>query len=337
MTYLLGADVGGTKTIVALAEAREPSPAIVAQRRYASHDFGGLEDLVRDFLAGPEAAAGAGKIAAACFSVAGPVIDNGTTLTNLRWQMRGEALASRLALPSVTLVNDFAAAGLGLSCLAAGDLTSLQAGRRRERGVRLVIGPGTGLGASWLTWQDGRYVAHASEAGHADFAPVNVLQDRLLLHLRAGFKRVSVERVVSGPGLIRIHEFLQEARAGVPSREFLEEVAKREDMGEVIGEFALAQRDALASRALDLFIAAFGAFAGDMALATLAHGGVYLAGGIAPKIVSRLKDGEFLRAFVNKGRYRELMKTMPVEVVLDPEVGLRGALAEAQRLAAVTK
>ena len=335
MTYLLGADVGGTKTMVALAEARDPCPAIVAQRVYASRDFDGLESLVREFLVRPEAAAGAGRIAAACFAVAGPVVDNGTLLTNLRWQMQGETLASRLALRSVTLINDFAAAGLGLSCLGTKDLTSLQVGRRREHGVRLIIGAGTGLGVGWLTWQDGRYVAHASEAGHADFAPVDALQDRLLLHLRGAFKRVSVERVVSGPGLIRLVEFLQEAKVGVPSREFLEAISKRDDVAGAIGEFALARRDPLAERALDLFIGVYGAFTGDMALATLAHGGVYIAGGIAPKILSRLKDGEFLRAFVSKGRYRELMGTMPVDVVLNPEVGLYGALLEAQRLSVV--
>lgn len=333
MTYLLAADVGGTKTMVALAEAREPSPAIVAQRLYASRDFSALGDLLRDFLKRPEAEAGARRVTAACFSVAGPVVDGSTVLTNLRWEVEADALASRLRLPAVALVNDFAAAGLGLSCLAATDLASLQAGNRQERGVRLVIGAGTGLGVGWLTWQGDGYVAHASEAGHADFAPLDVQQDRLLVHLRRNFRRVSAERVISGPGLIRILEFLQETKAGMPSREFLEEISRRDDVAEVIGEFALAERDALAVRALDLFVSVYGAFAGDMALATLAHGGVYIAGGIAPRIAAKLADGEFVRAFVNKGRYRALLETMPVDVVLNPQVGLYGALLEAQRMA----
>ncbi len=316
---------------MAVADARGPLPVIVTQRLYASRDFNALESLLEDFLARPEAAAHARDIRAACFSVAGPVAGDSTTLTNLGWRIEAGAVAARLGLPSVALINDFAAAGLGVSCLSPADITSLQAGRLRERSVRLVIGAGTGLGAGWLTWQVDRYVAHASEAGHADFAPLDEVQDQLLIYLRRLFGRVSAERVVSGPGLARIFSFLQETAAGAPTPELLDACARRPDAAGVIGEFAIAKRDPLAVRALEVFVDAYGAFAGDMALATLAHGGVYITGGIAPRILAKLQDGAFMRAFLNKGRYRALLETLPVHVVLNPRVGLYGAVVEAAR------
>ena len=332
--YLLAADVGGTKTLVALAGRGGPWPGIVAQRNYASRDFRALEAILADFLARPEAAVHARAISAACFCVAGPVAGNSTVLTNLNWRFGTDALAAQFALPSVTLINDFAAAGLGISRLPAEDFAILQGGRPVEHGVRLVIGAGTGLGAGWLTWEGGRYVAHDSEAGHADFAPVDELQDKLLAYLRRDFGRVSCERVVSGPGLMRIFGFLRETGAGDPSRSLLDATRMRGDAAAVIGEFAMSGLDPLAVRALDLFVAAYGSFAGNLALAALAHGGVYIAGGIAARIGAKLQDGTFMRAFLNKGRFAELLATIPVNVVLNPEVGLYGALLEAEAHAA---
>jgi glucokinase len=331
--YLLAADVGGTKTMVALADREGPWPGIIAQHIYASRDCSALDAILTDFLARPEAQAHARAISAACFCVAGPVTGNSTTVTNLDWRIEADALMARFALPSVTLINDFAAAGLGISRLVAEDLATLQAGSRRERGSRLVIGAGTGLGVGWLIWEQDRYVAHASEAGHADFAPVDELQDQLLVYLRRHFGRVSYERVVSGPGLVRIFSFLQETGAA-PSRQLQEAVKQRSDAAAVIGEFAVKKLDPLAVRALDLFVAAYGAFSGNLALSTLAHGGVYIAGGIAPKIATKLQEGAFIRAFLNKGRFTELLATMPVHVVMNPQVGLYGALLEAERHAA---
>jgi glucokinase len=332
--YLLAADVGGTKTLAALAARGVSRPAIIARRTYANRDFDAMEPLIEQFLALPETAPHARAIAGACFSVAGPVSGNSTTLTNLGWRIEADALAARLALRRLTLVNDFAAAGLGIPCLAHEDLATLQAGQVRMHGVRAVVGAGTGLGAGWLTWDGERYQAHASEAGHAAFAPADELQDRLLAHLRRIFGRVSWERVVSGPGLMRIFSFLQETGVGLPSREIMAAAKARTDTTEVIGEFGLARRDPLAVRALDLFVAAYGAFAGDMALTTLAHGGMFVAGGIAPRILPRLREPSFMRAFLNKGRYRELLETIPVHVVLNPQVSLLGALLEAERLTA---
>jgi glucokinase len=329
--HLLVADVGGTKTAIAIAAAG-PSPAFVEQFVYSSQEFNSLDAIVADFLARHEVTRHGSAVEAACFSVAGPVAENASSLTNLGWKVDGAALARSFSFRAVEIINDFTAAGLGIESLAEDELTTLQAGVPVERGTRLIIGAGTGLGVGLMTWQDGRYAVHASEAGHADFAPVDELQDRLLAHLRRAFGRVSYERVVSGPGLMRIFSFLQETGAGIPSRQLQEASKKNADTAEVIAEFAMAKFDPLAVRALDLFVAVYGAFAGNMALATLARGGVYIAGGIAPKIGVKLREGAFMRAFTSKGRFSGLLEAVPVRVVNNPRVGLHGALQVAGRL-----
>jgi glucokinase len=330
--YLLAADVGGTKAAFALATAGGARPQIVADRVYACRDFDGLQPILADFLQQRPVAEHRAAIAAACLSVAGPVALNTTTLTNLGWKVSGNALAAELRLPEVRLVNDFEAAGLGIGRLPPGELETLQAGSPTAKAARLIIGAGTGLGVGLLTWQDDGYAVQASEAGHADFAPVDELQDRLLAHLRRTYGRVSYERVVSGPGLMRIFSFLQETGVGIPSKQMQDAEKSRKDTAELIAEFGLAKLDPLAVRALDLFVAIYGAFAGNLALATVARGGVYIAGGIAPKIAPKLKEGGFMRAFTSKGRFSELLATMPVHVVMNPLVGLLGALLEAARL-----
>ena len=333
--YLLAADVGGTKVAVALAVAGAAArPEIVAQQVYACRDFTGLQPMLENFLQQPVVAEHRGLIAAACFAVAGPVASNSTTLTNLGWAIDGNALAVKLRLPEVRLMNDFSAAGRGIGRLTGGEIETLQAGNPVARAARLIIGAGTGLGVGLLTWQDDGYAVHASEAGHADFAPVDELQDRLLAHLRHSFGRVSYERVVSGPGLMRIFSFLQETGAGIPSKQLQEALKQRADTAEVISEFAMARLDPLAVRALDLFVSIYGAFAGNLALTVMARGGVYVSGGIAPRIAPKLKDGSFLRAFVQRDRFSDLLASMPVRVVMNPHVGLYGALLEAARLCA---
>lgn len=335
--YLLAADVGGTKAAFALAAAAGARPQIVAQRVYSCQEFDSLQPIVADFLQSEPVAGHRATIAAACLSVAGPVAGNSTTLTNLGWKVSGNALAAELRLPEVRLMNDFEAVGLGINRLARSELETLQEGSPVARGARLVIGAGTGLGVGLLTWQDDGYAVHPSEAGHADFAPVDELQDKLLVHLRRTFGRVSYERVVSGPGLMRIFSFLQETGAGLPSKQLRDAEKTRQDTAELIAEFGVAKLDPLAVRALDLFVAVYGAFAGNMALATLAHGGVYISGGIAPKIAAKLKEGAFLRAFAAKGRFSELLATIPVHIVMNPQVGLHGALVEAARMGGAGK
>ena len=335
--YLLAADVRGTKVALALAAAGGAGPEIVAHRVYACQEFSSLQPIIADFLQKPPVAVHRGAIAAGCLSVAGPVAANSATLTNLDWKIAGNAFAAELRLPEVRLINDFSAAGLGITRLAPNELETLQVGSPVAQAARLIIGAGTGLGVGLLTWQDDGYAVHPSEAGHADFAPVDEVQDKLMVYLRRSYGRVSYERVVSGPGLMRIFSYLQDTGVGVPSRQLRDADKTRQDTAELIAEFALAKLDPLAVRALDLFVAVYGAFAGNMALATLARGGVYIAGGIAPKIAPKLKEGGFMRAFTSKGRFSELLATMPVHVVMNPQVGLYGALLEAARLCGDTK
>jgi len=334
VTRLIAADVGGTGVTVALAELRGGRPAILLRQRFPSAGFASLEALLAEFLALPGARAGG--IAAACFAVAGPVVDGRSTLTNLRWRIDAAALSASLGVP-VRVLNDFCAAGLGLAVLEANDFATLQHGVPHEHGVRLVVGAGTGLGMAWLTRERGRYVARASEGGHVEFAPRDALQDELLVHLRRSFPRVSAERVISGPGLARIYDFLVRCKGMAPGTALAAALGTGGDVAATVAQYALEQRDTVAQRALDLFVSAYGAYAGDMALATLAHGGVYIAGGIAPKLLPRLEDGTFMRAFVDKGRYRDLLATLPVRVVVNPGAGLLGALDEAGRLVAETR
>ena len=329
--HLLAADVGGTKTAIALAAAGAP-PRILAQDVLPSQRYRRLEDIIAEFLDGARAAVPGVSIGGACFAVAGPVSGDTATLTNLGWQVESRAVASEFGLGKVTFINDFAAAARGIEHLGPADVETLQSGRPQARGVRLVIGAGTGLGTGVMTWHESGYAVHPSEGGHADFAPIDETQDRLLQHLRRELGRVSYERVVSGPGLMRIFGFLQEAGAGVPSQQFLEASGKQPDTASLIAEFAAARLDPLAVRALDIFVSAYGAYAGNMALAVLAHGGVFLAGGIAPKILPKLKEGGFMRAFTDKGRFSGLLAEIPVHVIMNPQLGLYGALLEANSL-----
>jgi glucokinase len=330
--HLLAADVGGTKTAIALAAAGTP-PRILAQDIFQSQRYRRLEDIIAEFLDGARAAVPGLSIVGACFAVAGPVSGNSATLTNLGWQVESEAVAREFGLGTVRFINDFAAAGRGIEHLGPADIETLQSGRPRARGVRLIIGAGTGLGTGVMTWHDSGYAVHPSEAGHADFAPVDETQDRLLDHLRRAFGRVSYERVVSGPGLMRIFSFLQETGAGMPSKDLLEAATRKEaDTASLIAEFAGARLDPLAVRALDIFVTAYGAYAGNMALAVLPHGGVFLAGGIAPKILPKLKEGAFMRAFTDKGRFSGLLADIPVHVIMNPHLGLYGAILEANSL-----
>lgn len=332
--FILAADIGGTQSRFAIVEQGPAGLRFLVGKTYASRDHDGLDTLLERFLAVPDAAAARDRLAATCIAVAGPVSERRATLTNLGWQVDADALAAGFQLRAVQLINDFHAAGLGVTTLGDSSLATLQAAEAEERGTAVIIGAGTGLGVGILAWDGRQYRVMPSEAGHADFAAADELQDRLMLYMRRNFSRATWERVLSGPGLMRVFSFLQDSGLGVPSRQLLE-ATKRPgiDQAQVIAEHALAKLDPLAVRALDLFIAAYGSFAGNMALTTLSRGGVYIAGGIAPRILPRLKDGGFMRAFHTKGAFSGLLSGIPVRVVLDAQVGLRGAALVAAQAA----
>ena len=323
--YLVVGDIGGTRSLFELFENRDGSLLSVHEQTYRSGAYTDFDTLFADFLAQEPVRAAAGGIDAACFSVAGPVEGSATTLTNLDWRIDASKIGARFDIPEVLLVNDFAAVGHGIVALGEHDVITLQRAVVQPHGTRLVVGAGTGLGVCMLTWQNDGYAVHASEGGHTDFAPLDETQDALLAGLRKAFGRVSYERVVSGPGLLRIFSFLQDHGAGLPSRQLLEAM-KRQDEAAAISEFAMGKLDPLAVRSLDLFVEIYGAFAGKMALATLARGGVYLAGGIARQIANKLVDGSFVGAFTGKGRFSDLLRRYPLHIVTDPKIGLKGAL-----------
>jgi glucokinase len=314
-----------------LARAGAGWPGIVEEKVFASQDYPAFGDVIQKFLGPPKTRRAARTLAAACVCVAGPVEDNRAATTNLPWTIESEKMADRFGIGRVQLVNDFAAAAVGVERLEADDLHTLQAGQPAKHAARAIIGAGTGLGVALMSWDGEGYVAHSSEAGHMDFAPVDELQDGLLRHLRREYGRVSYERVLSGSGLAKIFDFLAERTP--PSRGIVQALEREKDDAAVVSRYGLARRDAAAAQALDVFAAIYGAFAGNIALTALARGGVYIAGGIAPKIAAKLKDGALVRAFNDKGRFSDLLATIPLHIVMNARVGLYGALALARRLA----
>lgn len=319
MAYFLSGDIGGTKTLLQLSAADARVPML--QKSFPSAAYAGLAEVVEDFLA----EAGSRDIAAACFALAGPVNGRVVRLTNLPWEVDADALSARFGIRHVMLANDFEAAGHGIAALQAEDLLCLQAGNAQERGVRLVLGAGTGLGVAWLTSQDGVYNVHPSEGGHMDFAPVDEMQHALLRYLQLRYGHVSYERIVSGPGLVALYEFMRESGLAFPSPQMLAAMDEEDDAAAVIARYSQNKDEVIARRVVDLFLSIYGAFAGNLALASLPRGGIYITGGIAAKIAAQLQRGEFLAAFLAKGRLGDLLATLPVHIVLNRNVGLKGA------------
>ena len=321
---ILAGDIGGTKTLLALHSVRARAP--VYEQRYASRDFTDLESLLARFFEDAGAALHSRpRIETACLGVAGPVAGERVRVTNLPWIVDGERLGARFALGRVRLLNDFAAAAWGVGELVPADLVTLQPGEPLAQAPRVVLGAGTGLGIAYVV--PGRNGGHpvAGEGGHCAFAPANEEQNALWRHLHRQLGRVTLEHVLSGKGLARIYDFLRErGRSG-------ESGARRAESAAEITRVAIEQADPLAGAALDFFIACYGAAAGDHALNVMARGGVYVAGGIAPKILPRLQAGGFVAAFNDKGEYSNHARRMPVNVVVNDRLALLGAALVARR------
>ncbi|MBI4636431.1 MAG: glucokinase [Candidatus Rokubacteria bacterium] len=325
---ILAGDVGGTKTALGLFADEPAGPRLLRGATLPSREFGSLEAAIRRFL-DDEAP---GEVGAACFGVAGPVVDGRCVTTNLPWELDEGHLAKAIPARRVKLVNDLEAGALGVLGLPASDLETIQRGPARA-GNKVVIAAGTGLGEAICVWDGVRYAVIASEGGHADFAPRGDLEIELLRFLAAELGHVSWERVLSGPGLHNVYRFLRDTgRAAEPP--WLRERLAAGDPGVVITEVGLAGGDPLCAGALDLFVSLYGAEAGNLALKALAVGGVILAGGIAPKIRAKLAGETFVRAFRDKGRFATLMSRIPVHVALDPAAPLLGAAGVARDLAA---
>ncbi len=325
---ILAGDIGGTKALLLLAALRQGRVEPVLERRYSVASFPGFSPMLARFLDECRQHRGRDtRLVSACFGAAGPVSDARIQMSNLPWCLDAGAIAAEFGIGRVLLVNDFEAAAWGIEALAPGDSVMLQRGEPLPHAARVIIGAGSGLGVAYALPQGKRYQVMSGEGGHAGFAPADDEQMRLWQTLHGQFGRVSVEHVVSGPGLVRIYEFL---RATLPEPPALKESVRAEGAA-AISRYALEHGDPLACRALDLFIACYGAAAGDHALTVTARGGVYIAGGIAPKISSRLAAGGFMAAFNAKGAHAQMNRRMPVQVVITERLGLLGAALIASR------
>lgn len=348
---ILAGDIGGTKTNLALYEWTDGRVEPVRAETFYSADYGSLEEVVEEFLTPPEpppignevssSASDAAPepapqpepiaIEAACFGVAGPVIDNRCQATNLPWVVSGADLAARFNIPQVRLLNDLEATAHGLLLLRPDETVVLNAGAPpKTRRCLALIAAGTGLGEAMLVWTGTRYQPFASEGGHSDFAPNSDLEIDLLRHMRGQYLHVSYERVLSGPGIQAIYEFVRDTKKNEPT--WLAEKIRTGDGPAIIAEAGLSGQAEIAKQTLDIFAGVYGAEAGNLALKLMALDGVYLGGGIAPKLLPKLQDGTFMRAFTNKGRYKRLLSAIPVRVILNQKAALLGAASVAAQL-----
>lgn len=327
---VLAGDLGGTKTLLQIADIAGKDYQVLHEQRLENRHYSGLLPLIQDFLRAAPVACG---IEHACIAVAGPIGTIATgqyaKVTNLPWHIDAQPLAAALNIPRLSLINDFQAVGYGIEALAADDIAVLQTGQPQSHAPRMIIGAGTGLGVGQMIWQGERYEVIPSEGGHADFAPIDEAQIGLLRHMQRHYAHVSYDRILSGPGLAHIYSFLHEAANASPLE--LQKIMQHTDPAAAISASADTGTDPLARAALDMFVSIYGAQAGNLALLNLAFGGVYVAGGIAPKILNHITSGEFMRAFANKGRMSGLLDGVPVYVIINPKVGLMGAALAAAR------
>ena len=324
---ILAGDIGGTSTRLALFEREGDRLTIVAGATFSSTSLSGLSEAIDQFINTRTR-----TVKAAGFGIAGPVIDGRGRLPNLAWSIDGHELARQLGLPRVELLNDLEANAHGIAALGSDDLVPLHISARTVRGNAAIISAGTGLGEAGLYWDGSAHRPFATEAGHADFAPRNELEADLLKDLLECFPTVSSERVLSGAGLYRLYTFLRR-RDGRQEPSWLTDAFRRNEGPPAISAAAVNGTDETAVAALRLFVSCLGAEAGNLALRMMALAGVYVGGGIAPKILPMLRDGVFMSAFVDKGRMRSLLEAIPVWVIRNDKTALLGAARYAARQA----
>jgi glucokinase len=326
---ILAGDVGGTKTVLGLFEGGAERLALVGESVFPSKEHGGLEEIIAEFLR----VKASSPVRAGCFGVAGAVIDGKCRTTNLPWEIDENRLTEALHGARAKLLNDLEAAAFGMLYLTPDELHVLNTGRQPPHaGNVAVIAAGTGLGEAILYWDGKQHHPLASEGGHADFGPRTDEEIELLQYLRARMGgHISYERVLSGPGLYNIYTFLRDTGRYPESVEVAAQF-KHGDPNAIITQAGLAGGEPLCRAAIDLFVTIYGAEAGNLALKCVAVGGVYVGGGIAPKMLPALEKGEFLRGFMHKGRFADFMKDIPVSVALNLRAPLIGAAHFALRL-----
>jgi glucokinase len=322
---ILAGDVGGTNTRLAWCDASGARIAIEVVAVYPSREHESLGDIVKEFISQHARAP-----RAAAFGVAGPVRDGRSKISNLSWEVDGEDLARLLGLPRVVVTNDLEATAYGIASLDEDDLVPLNRGVPDPEGNEALIAPGTGLGEAGLHWEGDCHRPFASEGGHSDFAPRDEVECELLLFLSRDREHVSCERVISGPGLYNIYRFLRDSGRAEEPASLRDEIEAR-DPAPVISRHGISGRYEICVEALDRFVSLFGAEAGNLALKLLSTGGVFVGGGIAPKILPKLHDGRFMESFTRKGRMAPLLARVPVRVITNDLCALLGAARIAER------
>ena len=321
---VLAGDIGGTKTVLALISPDDGVMRPLREEQFASRDYDSLDAILRLFLKDADA-----RPTAASFGVAGPVLEQTARTTNLPWVIEADAISRQFEIPIVHLLNDLQATATAVPHLEPEEVCALNEGQKDPRGNIAVIAPGTGLGEAFLTWTGQRYLAFASEGGHASFAPVTREQLELLEYLERRFGHVSFERVCSGSGFPNIYDYLV-ATGHYEEPEWLrDQVAEAKDPTPIIVEAGYKRTAPLCIAVLDLFVRILGGVAGNMALKVMATGGLYLGGGIPPRILSRLQKQDFLDAICYKGRFRDWLSRIPVYVIINPKAALHGAAWDA--------
>lgn len=316
---ILAGDIGGTNTRLGLFEAGGNRLSMAASTNYPSLEYASLDEIVRQFVAGH-----AQRIEGACLAIAGPVKDGKVATTNLAWTVDAARLAGQLGLRSVELINDLEAIGHGLQQLGADDLATLSRGAADAQGNLAIIAAGTGLGQAGCYFDGRTHHPFACEGGHADFAPRNEIELEFLRFLLGKFERVSYERVLSGSGLFELYQFLHRSGRGEEDAALTEMLYQQAHPAPIV-RAGLEGRSQRCELALEIFVSIYGAEAGNLGLKLMARGGIYVGGGIAPRIIERLRGGAFLAALRAKGRMRPLLESMPVHVILNEKVGLAGA------------
>lgn len=316
---ILAGDIGGTNTRLAFFEGTPQRPVPVVTKVFPSRNHSGLEEILRIFLAEHQRPVGA-----AAFGIAGPVKDGRCQTPNLPWIVDSTSVARCLGLPAAGLLNDLEANAHGIAVLGPNDFITLYEGAPGASGNRALISAGTGLGEAGLVAEGNEYRPYASEGGHADFAPRTEEEVALLRYLWQFFDHVSYERVLSGPGLNNIYQFLRDTGRADEPASLAEELARR-DPPRVIAEHGLQGDSPICALAMEMFVSIYGAEAGNLALRAMATGGVYLGGGVAPKILPKLQDPAFLKAFRAKGRLSNFLEAVPVRVIMNDQTALLGA------------
>jgi glucokinase len=315
---ILSGDIGGTNTRLALINADQGRIELLRETIFSSNEFSGLLEIARLFIADHQI-----SVDRACFGIAGPIHGRTCETTNLPWRVDADELQTALDISQVDLLNDLEAIAWGLPAMTSDQLYTLHSGTGDGIGNRLVIAAGTGLGQAGLFWDGADHHPFASEGGHADFAPGNEIEFQLLRYLQQRYDHVSWERIVSGQGLSNIYNFLLQHN-DQQTPDWLAQQFQTGDKSAAISRAAMDSQDAICQEALAMFIRLYAAEAGNHALKMMAKGGVYLAGGIPPKIIEWLKRPQFMQTFLAKGRMSELMASMPVRVILDDRCGLYG-------------